>query len=282
MFFFSGQTSRREIRKLLSECLFWRFKRAKASRHGSKTHTHLFLFDDEDEETERSLATTGVTPHSALAIHSQNRANCSVRENSNGNYSIQNTRQPSLFTCCGYTIDLSQRHSSHSSNTDTPSRRSTICKSITTNNNNHHHFSPKKSGNHSQSRMSLCISPFDRHLRQQKIVSNESNNDKPRLPGRRRASTVAQCFRDVPSATVTNKSPSLNTETTSDHRSISKEMVASPIEILPFNTMSDSSTLTTGVYNENYNPKIETIDSSIFVQNNLEEQQLPAYIVETC
>ncbi len=298
-YFFSGRTSRREIRKLLWERLFWRIKRAKVGRHGSKVHTHSFLFDDDDDDdTERSIATTtaAATPYCALTIHSQNR---SFRKNSNTNYPIHLTRRSSFFTCCGYTIDLSNKHSLHSSNGDIISRRSTICKSSTNtttnnNNNNNNNISPKKPRTHSQSPLSL--SSFDRNLRQQTIslrLNNDDNNNNNnngnhhQQTTRRRATTVIHCFRRIPSSTVTstsiaNHSLTLNKDSLFIRRSISEERTISSIEISPIDISDTPTTTIEGEDNAKISSSKDITDSTVFTPNRLDEKQLSAYIVETC
>jgi len=299
LFFFSGRTSRREIRKLLWERLFWRIKRAKVGRHGSKVHTHSFLFDDDDDDTERSIATTAAaTPYCALTIHSQNR---SSQKNSNNNYPIHLTQRSSFFTCCGYTIDLSNKHSLCSSTGDIISRRSTICKSSTNptsnnnnNNNNNNNSSPKKNRNYSHSPVSL--SSFDRNLRHQTISlrlnddDDDNNNNNPRhqqQTSRRRATTVIHCFRHIPSSTVTstsitNHSLTLNKDSIFIRRSISEERTFSSIEIPPLDTSDTPMTTITGGDNPKTSSSKDITDSTVFVPNHLDDKQLPAYIVETC
>lgn len=297
-YYSSGRTSRREIRKLLWECLFWRIKRAKANRQGSKIHTHSFLFDDDDDDTERSIATTAVTPYCALTIHSQNRSSYLSRNssshtnNNNSNYPIQLPRRSSFYTCCGFTIDLSHKQSLYSSNGDVTSRRSTICKSPTSNNNinnnnKHTHASPRKFRTYSHSPLSL--SSFDRKLRrqnQQQISYLKSDDDiHHQLYTRSRASTtIVHSFRHRPSSTttsITNHSVTLNTDTIFPRRSISEAQGCSSVDTLPLSNTSDTPTIT-DVNNENTNSVENTTESTVVVENLLKEEILPAYIIETC
>jgi hypothetical protein len=258
--------------------LFWRFKRAKASHHGSRVNTHSFLFDD-DEDTERSIPTTTPTPYAALPNHSQNRSNYLSRQNSNNNFPFHSLRKSSVFNCCGFTIDLSNKHSEYSSNGDATSRRSTVCKSFTNTNNNNNN-SPAKFRTYSHSPMSL--SSFDRQLQQK--VSYKSSNDSNQSTARRRATTVVHCVPHLPSSTVTslaNQSLTLDGELSSVRRSISKERDCSSFETLPPDA-SDLSPIQINVFNTDINPTKDIKDSIVFVQNHLQEEQLPAYIVETC
>ncbi|CAF0728017.1 unnamed protein product [Adineta steineri] len=275
----SGRTSRREMRKLLWECFFWRIKRKRASRHGSKIQTHSFLFDD-DDDTDHSVATTANTPYCALTIHSQNRSNYLSRQNSNNN-TYNNLRKSSIFTCCGFSVNLSNKQSLCSSNGDLTSRRSTICKSstnTTTNiTNNNIYNSPRKIRNISHSPRSL--SSFDRHLRRQQTVCYTSNNDNNQSIIRPRASTIVNSFKNLPSATLTpvvNPTIILSTDSTSISKQEEGEECL-PIETLPSKT-SNLSSPSIDINNANK----DNIDSTVFVQNHLEKEPSPAYIVETC
>ena len=170
MFCFSGRTSRREIRKLLWEGLFWRFKRAKVNRQGSRINTHSFLFDD-DEETERSIPTINPTPYSALSNQSQTRPNYFSQQSSNNTSPFPISQRSSFFNCCGFTIDLSHKHSEYSSNGDATSRRSTVCKSIT-------NTSPRKFRTYSHSPKSLPSFDKNLHLQQQPASYKLSNDNR--------------------------------------------------------------------------------------------------------
>ncbi|UJR33825.1 hypothetical protein I4U23_021249 [Adineta vaga] len=274
----SGRTSRREIRKLLWECFFWRFQRTKSSRQNSKMQTHSFLYDD-DDETDHSIATTAASPYCGLTVHSQNRSNYLSRQYSNVNYPIHQLRKPSLFNCCGFTVNLSNKHSLYSSNGDLTSRRSTICKSMTNTviNNNNAYSSPRKSRTCSHSPRSSAT--FEHQLRRQHTVCYTPNNDQNRSTIRPRSATIVHCFRHLPSSTlaaIVNPSPSVNTDLTSIRRSLSKDK-----ESLSTNT-SDLPLSTTDVYNAKFTATKDIEESHVFVQNRIEEEQSPAYIVETC
>ena len=284
---FSGRTSRREIRKLLRECLFWRFKRARSARHGSKTHTHSFLFDDDDDDTERSNGTTtGATPYCALTMHSQNRSNYVSRQNSTSNYPVRLARKPSVFTCCGFAIDLSHKHSIYSSNIDLTSRRSTLCKStMNPGNNNHfphlHENSPRKLRTQSNSPRT---SPFiDQNLRQQQQRVSLKITEEGEYPviNRQRRSTIVRCLQHLPSSAMTstsNNSTNFNIDPTFVRRSISEEPEFSPIDISP----PKSPTISTEENpNEDFTEEDER-NPTASGEKQLEEQTLPAYIIETC
>ncbi|CAF3325348.1 unnamed protein product [Rotaria socialis] len=287
----SGRTSRCEIRKLLWEGLFWRFQRVKSRRQGSKMHTHSYLFDDDDEDTERSAGTaTGVTSYCPLGTHVQTRSNYLTQPNSSNTYPSKSSQKSSLFNCCGFSIDLSHKHSLYSLNADIASRRSTIRKlstNTTSNNNTNYNTSPRKSRTYSHSSKS---SSFDRNLRQQQTVCYKSNFDNNRTATCRRASAAVYCFQHLPSSTVTsmaNQSLGLATNLPSVRQSISNEKNYSSIEILPPINSSDATPTTIDEYNNNnnnsnINPLKDTTESSVLVQNNVEEQQLTAYVVETC
>lgn len=294
----SGRTSRREIRKLLRECLFWRFKRARSTRHGSKIHTHSFLFDEDDDDTERSNGTaTGATPYCALTMHSQNRSNYVSRQNSTTNYPVRLTRKPSVLSCCGFAIDLSHKHSIYSSNLDLTSRRSTLCKSTmntgnhnNTNNNNHfshlHENSPRKFRTYS---VSPRTSPFsDRNLRQQQRVSLQINEEgEYPVINRQRRSTVLRCKQRLASPTIaspSNNSTDCQIDSMFVRRSISEEQEFSPTNLSsPANTPDASPVLIGDQHSNEQHAENEDIRDAIESgENHLDEQTLPAYIIETC
>ena len=289
---YSGRTSRREIRKLLWESCFWRCQRTKAGRRGSRIHTHAFLFDEDDDDTERSIATNAGTSYCTVASHSHNRSHHPAQENSHGNCSIQSPRPTSMFSCCGVTIDLSNKHSSNSSNGESSSRHSTIGKSATNNYNttnstltttHHYYYSPRKMRTCSQSPMSL--SSFDHHLGQQKVISYKSNNDNHRTIARRRATTAVHCFRPLPSSTMTSiisKPLTLNTESKTICSTISNDNDGTAEPILQANVSEDSSTPVIDVYNTDINSTKDTAHSPVSVKNHFEEQPLAAYVVEQC
>ncbi|CAF1322280.1 unnamed protein product [Adineta ricciae] len=274
----SGRTSRREIRKLLGECFFWRFQRTRSCRQGSKFQTNSFLYDDEDE-TEHSIATTAASPYCGLGIHSQNRSNHLSQQNSSINYSINPLRKPTFFTCCGFTINLSTKHSLCSSNVDLTSRRSTICKSATNTviNNNNTYNSPRKSRTCSHSPRPSTT--FERRLHRQHTVCYTPSIDNNRSIIRPRSATIVHCFRHLPSSTLTsivNPSLSLNTDSPSIGRTVSKTSESST------RRHSDFPLSTTDVRNVKITLTKDIKESPEYVQNSIEEEQSPAYIVETC
>lgn len=290
----SGRTSRREIRKLLRECLFWRCKRARSTRHGSNIHTHSFLFDEDDDDTERSNGTaTGATPYCALTMHSQNRSNYVSRQNSTTNYPVRLARNSSVLSCCGFAIDLSHKHSVYSSNIDLTSRRSTLCKSTmnTGNNNNNHHFphlhenSPRKFRTYS---VSPRTSPYsDRNLRQHQRVSLQINEEgEYPVINRQRRSPALQCTQRISSPTMTstsNNSTNIKTDSTFIRRSISEEDEQSSGNLSLTHTPDAPPLLTEDHSNEQHaEDKQDTRDAIESKENQFDEQILPAYIIETC
>lgn len=282
--FCSGRTSRREIRKLLSECLFWRFKRVKHSRQGSNQNTHPFYFDEDDDDIERSAGTTGGASYCPLGIHPQHRLTYLSQQSSSNNYPMKPSKK-SFFTCCGFTIDLSHKHSTNSVNGDLTPHRSTMRKSsinTASNNTTNYTSSPRKSRTYSHSSKS---SSFDRNIRQQQTVCYKSNSDNNRIANRRRASAAVHCFQHSPSSTVAtmaNQSLRLSANLPLNHQTISKENAYSSIEILPPSNISDATPTTIDVYNNNITSQKDLQESALLVQNNIEEPPLPAYIVETC
>jgi hypothetical protein len=258
------------------EHLFWRFKRVKGNRHGSRVNTHSFLFDDDDDDTERSIATTtAATPYCALTIHSQNRPTYLSRQNSNNNYSVHLARKSSFFTCCGLTVDLSHKHSIHSSsNGDITSRRSTICKLATNPNNNSpkkiQTYSPKSPEINLRTQQTVCL----------KFIDDNNNS----AVNRRRAATIVHCLRQLPSSTISNPSSTVTSDLLFSRRSISEDNECLSIETLKPNISETSSSMTmTGVEDGKINSMRDRIDSIVLTQNHLDEQQtLPAYIIETC
>ena len=108
---FSGRTSRQEIRKLLWECLFWRFKRTRSQRQQLKDPTQAFLFDDEDD-TDPASQRQNSSAYCALTVHSTARQNFLTPQSSSGaaSFQTQRTSTSSAFSCCGFTVDLSHKH----------------------------------------------------------------------------------------------------------------------------------------------------------------------------
>ena len=271
----SGRTSRREIRKLLWEHLFGRFKRVKNNRHGSKIHTHSFLFDDDDEDTERSLATTtAASPYCALTLHSQKRSSYLSRQNSANNYSVHLGRKSSFFTCCGFTVDLSHKPSVDSSNGDIGSRRSTVCKSTANPMNN----SPRKGRSYSPKSPSLLSDP---HLRARHSVClrliEDNNHDS--AVDQRRATTIVHCLRHLPPSTISNPLSTVNFDSSFPRRSVDEERKRSTIETSKLNVSEASSMTMAGLEDG-------MINSTVSAPPNHPDEQsqppLPAYIVETC
>lgn len=214
-------------------------------------------------------------------MHSQNRPSYLPQLSSN-NFSTQSPRKSSFFTCCGFSIDLSQKHSISSLNGDLASRRSTMRKSSTNTNYNNYNNSPRKSRTYSHSPKSSAS--FDRNLRHQQTVSYKSSQDSSRTTTRRRASAAVHCFQHSPASTVAsiaNQSVTLNTSLPFANQSLSNDKRHSSIEILP-TSISDSPPTSIDVHNSNNNPSNDITDSSVIVQNLSDEQILPAYIVETC
>ena len=249
-------------------------------------NTHSFLVDDDDDYTDRSIAPTVTSPSSTLPHQTQNRSHPLLQQNSYGNQSLQSSRKPTRFTCCGFTVDLSPKNVGYSSNGDTSSRHSTIGKSTanTVNDNDYHHMA-RKSRTCSQSPISL--SPFDRHLRQQKTISYKSNADQHRPTTRRRATTVVHCSRHLPSSTITSiadKSMTLTNESAVADRSVSRENERAPLQ--PAHShQSDTSSISSPsdmVFNASITSAKTKTMSTASLQNTLDERSLSAYVVETC
>lgn len=160
-----------------------------------KYPAHSFLFD-EDDDTDRSVQAQGSIPYSPVKTPLSNRYSYLTPKSSGGNYSLQQHRgsnATTLFTCCGFSIDLSHKHS-YSSNSksvldDSSTRRSTICKNP--------NLSSKNLGPPS------FISSNDRFTRQQKTVCYRSTNTNRPIT-RRRAATVVHCSRNTPVSTITS------------------------------------------------------------------------------
>jgi hypothetical protein len=229
-----------------------------------KYPTHTFLFDD-DDDTDRSGQGQGTTSYSTLTNKLSNRQSYLTPKSSGGNYSLQQTRAPttpSLFTCCGFTIDLSQK-SSYSSNSKSPiddslTRRSTLNRKPT--------FSSSKNLS-----VESAISSNNRVIRQQKTVCYRSTNiNRPII--RRRATTVVDCSRDTPVTTMTT----LTNKSSPIQRSISKEKrfslfeKSTPIIDIPPTTKDGCQT------------NMNLTESLIIVQTDCDELPLPASIIERC
>jgi hypothetical protein len=232
-----------------------------------KYPAHTFLFDD-DDDTDRSGQTQGAVPYSPPATQISSHYSCLTSKSSYltsksscGNYSLQQhqgSTTTSLFTCCGFTIDLSHKrtYSSNSRSTldDTPTRRSTITR---------HPNSPSK--------ISCSQSSNDRIIRQQKTVCYRSTNMNRPIT-RRRAATVVHCSHSTPVSTLTtltNKPPI--------HRSISKEKSS-----LPFEKLSPIIDIPLTIPKDGYKTNINLTEPTIIVKTDCDELSLPASIIETC
>ncbi|CAF4466344.1 unnamed protein product, partial [Adineta steineri] len=108
-------------------------------------------------------------------------------------------------------------------------------------------------------------------------VCYTSNNDNNQSIIRPRASTIVNSFKNLPSATLTpvvNPTIILSTDSTS----ISKEEEE---ECLPIETLSPKTSNLSSTSIDINNANKDNIDSTVFVQNHLEKEPSPAYIVET-
>jgi len=278
--FSSGRTSRREIRKLLWECIFWRFKRAKAHHRASQMAAHSFLDDDDEDETDRSAVTNA---YYASSMQGQGRLICSSRSNSNVDSVPHHSRLPSsssssLFTCCGFTIDMSQKKQSHPSSPKSPRtssfRHSTLSKG---NMNNHNHYSPAKTRRSTQ--LSPSCPSYNRQFKREHSTSyqwNDSNSCRP--------TTVVHCFQQhspgLPMSS--NQKLPMSVVVESDSRLKSQNQRHSSIEPLPPVTTSSSSIMCNSHLSLTNDPNpISTLLQTKQLKNEFEEL-LPAYIVETC
>jgi len=264
----SGRTSRLEIRKLLWECLFWRFKRTQAKQNQVKYSGNSFVFNDDDDDTERSIQAQGTTSYSALTVQLSNRKNNLSPQLSSGNYSVQTSQisnTSSVFTCCGFSIDLSNKHS-HPSTSKSLFDESSSHRSIGYKNPN-----PllSKTASYPQSPVP---SSNDRLLRPQRTVCYRSHNTN-RPINRRRATTLVHCSRKKPTSINTKLTGTLSSPV---HRSISKEKQCltfekvQPIIDIPLKTK------------DGYKTTINITEPPIIVQTDCNELLLPAYIIETC
>ena len=226
-------------------------------------------------------------------MHSQHRLSYLSRQNSSTNYPPSLERKSSFFTCCGFKIDLSHKHSIYSSSADITSRRSTICKSSF---NNHHNqnYSPRKSRTYSHSPASLPF--YDRSLRNHhtvclKLIDDNANNNNNHHHStiRRHSATVVHCFRPLPTTNM-NSSMITNSYSPSLRPSISEEKEYSTIETFPqptsnatvSSTPSPPIITTTNFDNTNANSTQDTIDSTESIQSHSQDEIQPAYIIETC
>ncbi|CAF1268440.1 unnamed protein product [Adineta steineri] len=255
----SGRTSRLEIRKILWECLFWRFKRTQSDRNEAKYPAHAFLFNDDDDDTDRSVQLQGTT-YSALTVQLSSRHNNLSPKLSNGNYSLelsQTSAGTSIFTCCGYSIDLSPK-TSHTSYTKSGFEESSSRRSIVNKNPN-----PllAKTASYPQSSPS---SLNDRLLRTQKSVCYRTDNT-PRQITKRRATTLVNCSRNRPSSTNTTIVPPIPI-------SLSNEKLPPSAPIIDIPSAS----------NDECKPIINLTEPPMIMQTDYIEPLLPAYIIETC
>ena len=255
---FSGRTSRLEIRKLLGECLFWRFQRIPIDQNEYKYPTHSFLFDDEFEN-DRSLQSQAPHPsYPTLTTKLSSRTNHLTPKSSAGNSSFYPSSTPTVFTCCGFTVDLSQKQPSSSSYTrstydDLPARRSLKNKKT-------HTSSPPKN---------LCvqssISSNDRSMKQQRSVCyRPANSSRPIT--RRRAATVVHCSHKT---TLTKLDTPLPTSFSKSKLNSSEEHFPSLVD-LP----------STG--RDGYMATIYVNEPSIIIQTDRDELPSPASIIERC
>jgi hypothetical protein len=241
-----------------------------------KYPAHSFLFD-EDDDTERSMQGQGTTSYSALAPTSSHRQNFLTPKSSTGNYSLQpsqtSTATSSLFTCCGFTIDLSHKHTyssyTKSTNDDFSTRRSIIYHKPT--------FPASKS-------LSLqpSISSNDRTIRQQKTVCYRSASINRPIT-RRRSATVVHCSHKKPVSTMTTLTNKLSTPSMTLNppiqKSFSKERQFLTLEKLSPMIEKPSTVPIKDGCPTNINL---TEPSIIIIQTDYDEVLSPASIIERC
>lgn len=253
---FSGRTSRLEIRKLLWECLFWRFQRTPIDQ---KDPGHSFLFDD-DEDTDRFVQGQVQLSHAKVS----HRSNYLTPKSSMGNYSLQPSHTSSSatsFACCGFTIDLSQKPTTtlypRPNWDDSTARRS---------------LKTKKSVSSSPSK-NLCvqssISSTDRTMKPQRSICYGSNNFNRPIT-RRRAATVVHCSRKAPLSTITTLETSLPKSLSKNKMNLSREKFPSIVDI-----PSPGKEL-------GYKTTIYLTEPSVIIQTDREEILSPASIIERC
>lgn len=259
---FSGRTSRLEIRKLLWECLFWRFQRVPIDQNEFKYPTHSFLFDDE-YEPDRSIQGQGHRPsYSTLTTKLSSRQNYLTPKSSMGNNSLQPSNLSSaastLFTCCGFTIDLSQKQPSslytRSTCDDLPTRRS---------------LKTKKTQMSSSPTNNLSVqSSNDRTMKEQRSVCYRPNNSNRPIT-RRRAATVVHCSRKTSLPTMTTLESSLPQSFSKPKLHSSQEKFSSIVDLPSTNK-------------DTYRATIYLNEPSIIIQTDRDELPLPASIIERC
>jgi hypothetical protein len=226
---------------------------------------HKFLFED-DDDMDRSGQVPPVSSYSVLTAQLSNRPTYLTPKSSIGNYSFQQSRAStaaSFFTCCGFTIDLSHKHSysssSRSTHDDILTRRPTM--------NKHSNHFPSKSLSPQSSTPS-----HDRSFKQQKSVCYRSSLTN--RPGtRRRATTVIHCSHSTPVSTVTT----LTNKPSTIHRSISNEK-----QCLPFEKLSPIIDINSTTTKDRYQANMNLNETSIILQTDCDELPLPASIIETC
>ena len=252
-----------EIRKILWECLFWRFQRTPIDQKEMKYPAHSFLFD-EDDDTDRFVQGQGQISHSNLTAKLSHRPNYLTPKSSMGNHSLQPSHASSAatnFTCCGFTIDLSQKQASMlypRPNWDESAARRSLKtkKSIPS--------SPLKN---------LCvqssISSTDRTMQPQRSICYGSNNANRPIT-RRRAATVVHCSQKTPLSTVTTLESSIPKSLSKSKISLSREKFSSIVD-LP-STGKD----------HGYKTTIYLTEPSVIIQTDEEEILSPASIIERC
>ncbi|CAF1107901.1 unnamed protein product [Rotaria sordida] len=275
----SGRTSRLEIRKLLWECLFWRFKRTQADHHEMTFTKHSFLVGDDDDDynnnnnnnnTDRSMKPNGRTSYHTLRRQSSNYL---TSKTSNGNDLTQKFRTSSTtasyFTCCGFTIDLSHKPTC-SSNSRISLHNSSLSRS-TVNKSPNRVLS--KTCSYPQSSNSTSLSLNDQKYRQRSTSCRSAN--------RPRSAAAVHCLYNPSSSRITTRTNSsliLSTTTTTNspnHRNQLKENQSITFDKL-------SSTIEKSRINDEYKININLTESSTIIQTDFNEPLPPAYIIETC
>ncbi|CAF1145296.1 unnamed protein product [Rotaria sp. Silwood1] len=254
----SGRTSRLEIRKLLWESLFWRFKRTQSDHHELKFIKHSFSVDDDDDDDNREHTTKGHTNKSYCSLTHHNHI---ISKISSGNNSKQKFRtskassSSSYFTCCGFTIDLSHKQT-YSSNSRISPPHSSI-------NKNSNRLLTKT---HSYPQTSLIKN--DRKFKQQQ----QQRSISCRTTNKSRTTTPIHCLYNTSSSKIiTRTNNSLNPRIQSkENQNINFEKL-SPIIDKPFIKRDESKT--------NINLLTE---SPTIIQTDFNEPLPPAYIIETC
>ncbi|CAF0759362.1 unnamed protein product [Adineta ricciae] len=256
----SGRTSRLEIRKILWECLFWRFKRTQSDRSTMKYPAHTFLFTDEDDDTDRSVQVQSAVPCPGLNVH-QNKLSSKL---SNASYSLQlsqTSTSSAVFNCCGFSIDLSNKNS-HVSNSKSLFDESLKRRSIS--NKNPQHVLVKTAS----CPQSKTCSPNNCVLRPQNTVCYRSTNVY-RPVSRRRAATLMHGRRDTPASIKTTLTTTVYPSISNDNQCLSFENQPPIIDMPP--PSKDGC-------------KTSFLPSELLhvPQTDCDGPVLPAYIIETC